>query len=361
VERPPNLSCGGGSIVDRIRPRFAAADDCSRDFPESAREPFPNEDEKDRSPSIMTEQTQDTTQPAAKRRLGRGLNALLSSAADIEPRGAGDPADNLIQIDVGTIERNPFQPRKDFETESLGELVESIKQHGILQPLLVRPHGSQHQLIAGERRWLAAKKAGLAVVPCRVMELEDQRVCEVAIEENLKRKDLNVLEKAQAFQDYLDRFGSTIEELARQLSMNRSTVSNLLRLLELPEKVKQVLRNARITSGHARALLPLEEADQLLLCKRIQAESWSVRKTEQAVRELQQGPATIDIGSKPPSESPATVEPNNHVRSLVDQLRSHLGLKIEIRQTGKETGKIIIPFESNDDFQRIVRHLRRVA
>ena len=347
--------------MDRIRPRFMAADDRSREVPISARELFSNEDEIDRLPLTMTEHTQDPGQPAAKRRLGRGLNALLSSAAEIEPRGTGDPNDSLAQIDVGTIERNPFQPRKDFESESLGELVESIKQHGILQPLLVRPHGSQHQLIAGERRWLAAKKAGLEVVPCRVLELEDQRVCEVAIEENLKRKDLNVLEKAQAFQDYLDRFGSTIEELARQLSMNRSTVSNMLRLLELPEKVKQVLRNAKITSGHARALLVLEEADQLLLCKRIQAESWSVRKTEQAVRELQQSPATIEIDSKPPSEAPAKIEPSSHILSLVDQLRSHLGLKIEIRQTGKATGKIIIPFESNDDFQRIVRHLRRVA
>ncbi len=302
-----------------------------------------------------------------RRRLGRGLHALLGGVHDephMEPAAipatsaAGTVDPSSIHVDL--IERNPFQPRKDFEAESLSELVESIKQHGVLQPLLVRPYGGQYQLIAGERRWLAAREAGLEAVPCRVLELDDRRVCEAAIEENLKRKDLNVLEKAQAFQDYLTRFNSTVEDLAKQLSMSRSTVTNYVRLLELPEFVKAALASDRITNGHARALLTLDEANQLALCKRIEAESLSVRKTEEAVRELQQGeadtipfPATAAIAS--------AAQPSNHVLQLQQQLRDVLGAKVEIRQTGKDCGKIIIAFGSNDEFEHIMRQLRRAA
>jgi ParB family chromosome partitioning protein len=306
---------------------------------------------------------------SVRRRLGRGLHALLGGSHD-EPMGeqASMPATTASTADPSTIhvdliERNPFQPRKDFEAESLSELVESIRQHGILQPLLVRPYGGQYQLIAGERRLMAAREAGLETVPCRVLEFDDRRVCEAAIEENLKRKDLNVLEKAQAFQDYLTRFDSTIDELAKQLSMNRSTVTNYIRLLELPNFVKTALASDRITNGHARALLTLDEGSQIALCKRIEAESLSVRKTEEAVRELQQQgdgqaetipfPATAAKGS--------STQPSNHVLQLQQQLRDLLGTKVEIRQSGKDAGKIIIPFQSNDEFEHILRQLRHAA
>jgi ParB family chromosome partitioning protein len=309
-----------------------------------------------------------------RRRLGRGLSALLGGgpeeqASFLQQSAIAAPQIDPSQIHIELIERNPFQPRKDFEAESLHELVESIRQHGVLQPLLVRAVGNHYQLIAGERRLLASKQAGLESVPCRVLELDDQRVCEAALEENLKRQDLNVLEKAQAFQDYLQRFGSTMEELAKQLSMNRSTVNNYLRLLELPEAVKESLRADRITNGHARALLSLPEADQLALCKRIETEALSVRATESAVRELlgrnapepaaQQADGTIPF----PVGAEQSVAPDvtNHVRSLQEQLQQQLGLKVEIKVTGKETGRIIIPFGSNDDFERIVRHLRNAA
>ncbi len=163
------------------------------------------------------------------------------------------------------IERNPFQPRKEFDRESLLELAESLMTHGMLQPLLVRPNNGGYQLIAGERRWLAAKEAGMETVPCRVLELEDKNVCEVALVENLQRKDLSDLEKAKAFQDYLDRFGGTPNDLAKQLGMNRSTVANFIRFFALPEAVKKALNAGRITNGHARSLLSLEERDQIEL------------------------------------------------------------------------------------------------
>ena len=209
--------------------------------------------------------------PKLGRRLGRGLNALLGG--DAEPRNESQtiatvdaetpPAADEIAIEL--IERNPYQPRREFEEEALLELSESIRQHGILQPLLVRSHGDHYQLIAGERRLLAAQKVGLESVTCRVLELEDKAVCEVALEENLKRRDLSVLEKAQAFQEYLKRFNTSIEELAKQLSMNRSTVSNMLRLLELAEPVKTALNKAEISAGHARALLALDELEYSIL------------------------------------------------------------------------------------------------
>ena len=310
-----------------------------------------------------------------RRRLGRGLNALLGGDAVVEEplsthsteqaTSSSQPDSSQIHIDL--IERNPFQPRKEFEADALEELAASIKRHGVLQPILVRTAGNQYQMIAGERRWLAAKQAGLKTVPCRILELEDRQVCEVAIEENLKRKDLNVLEKAQAFQDYISRFDSTMEELAKRLSMNRSTLSNYLRLLELPDFVKQMLLDNKISNGHARALLSLDEADQIALCKRIDSEGLSGRKTEQAVRSIlrrddvvkEPEPETIPFTTA--SEKKPATEMTNHVRSLQDQLRNLLGVKVEIRVSGEQSGKVVIPFHSNDEFERIVRQFRRAA
>lgn len=304
-----------------------------------------------------------------RRRLGRGLNALLGddvAATDMPvSTGSGEPTapqGELRQMPVNSIERNPYQPRTEFEASSLRELSDSIQQHGVLQPLLVRAlSNGGWQLIAGERRLMAAKQAGLATVPCRILELEEQQVCEVALEENLKRKDLNVLEKAQAFANYLQQFGRTIEELSKQLSLDRSTVSNLLRLLDLAEPVKQSLRSDKISGGHARALLSLPAEQQIALCQRIESESLSVRVTESAVREL--------LAESKPSEGTVAFDPQHktkptatqHVLSLQGQLRDLLGVPVEIKLRGKESGQILITFGSNDDFERVLRVLRRAA
>ena len=301
----------------------------------------------------------------SRRRLGRGLNALLGTASmgGTDELATGDQT----EISVELIERNPFQPRQDFDQSALNELVDSIRQHGVLQPLLVRPAGDGYQLIAGERRLISAKKAGLHQVPCRVLHLSDQQVSEVALEENLKRQDLNVLEKAIAFQDYLKRFGCTIEDLARRLSFERSTVSNMLRLLELPDSVKTDLRSDRISAGHARAILALKNEDaQTNLSQRIQQENLSVRKTEEAVRELI-APKDADVvpfpGNDETAATNATANRTSHVAGLQDQLRDWLGTNVEIKLSGKakDKGKIVIDFASNDDFERIVGKLQRAA
>lgn len=301
------------------------------------------------------------TQEPSRRRLGRGLNALLGTAA-MGSDDEGESSSSDIHVDL--IERNPFQPRHDFDQAAINELADSIRQHGVLQPLLVRSAGGGYQLIAGERRLIAAKKAGLQTIPCRVLALTDQQVSEVALEENLKRQDLNVLEKAIAFQGYLERYGCSIEELSRRLSLDRSTVSNMVRLLELPEAVKADLRSDKITAGHARALLSLKtEADRVTVCERIQKEGLSVRKIEEAVRELN---ASLDDGvvpmkGKKPKSETAVVELTPHVLSLRDQLRDWLGAAVEIKLSAKDRGKIIIDFQTSDDFERIVGKLHRAA
>ncbi len=304
-----------------------------------------------------------------RRRLGRGLNALLGddvAATDMPvSTGSGEPTaphGELRHMPVNAIERNPYQPRTEFEASSLRELSDSIQQHGVLQPLLVRAlSNGGWQLIAGERRLMAAKQAGLATVPCRILELEEQQVCEVALEENLKRKDLNVLEKAQAFANYLQQFGRTIEELSKQLSLDRSTVSNLLRLLDLAEPVKQSLRSDKISGGHARALLSLPADKQVTLCQRIESESLSVRATESAVRELlaESKPNDGTVAFDPQHKTKPTA--TQHVLSLQGQLRDLLGVPVEIKLRGKESGQILIAFGSNDDFERVLRVLRRAA
>ncbi|MCH2200533.1 MAG: ParB/RepB/Spo0J family partition protein [Fuerstiella sp.] len=297
--------------------------------------------------------------PKLKRRLGRGLNALLgtSEAESEAPVHLVSPAADEISLEL--IERNPFQPRREFDPAAIDELANSIRKHGVLQPLLVRAIEDGYELVAGERRWRAAQQVGLDNIPCRVVELEDHQVSEAAIEENLKRQDLNVLEKADAFRDYLERFGGTVEELSKRLSMNRSTVSNMMRLLELPDHVQDAVRHDRISGGHARALLPLPPEAQMELTRQIEEQNLSVRRTEEAVRRiLKSGLAPAESATVAP---PTTPEPSSHVISLQDQLREALAARIDIRLKKKESGQIVIHFGSNDDFERIVGQLRNAA
>jgi ParB family chromosome partitioning protein len=304
---------------------------------------------------------------APRRRLGRGISSLLGSLTDgpslvDENQPVETASGQFTSIDEGLIARNPYQPRKEFEEAALAEMVESITQHGVLQPLLVRPFEGAYQLIAGERRLLAARKAGLTKVPCRVIELDERGVCEVAIIENVQRTDLNDLEKAQAFQDYLDKFASTIEELAGRLGKNRSTVSNCLRLLELPDFVKIALQSGRISAGHARALLPLdEEADQIAMCQRIESEKLSVRQTEDAIREKLQSTETLPFSGGETRGNSGAVKLSNHIRDLQQQLREILGTKVDIRLKGKESGRLIVHFASHDEFERVIGFLRKAS
>ncbi|MCA9076338.1 MAG: ParB/RepB/Spo0J family partition protein [Planctomycetaceae bacterium] len=306
----------------------------------------------------MTEEYPDA-QP--KRRLGRGLNSLLGRGMAAEEGSQPVDPGSLRDLPIGNIERNPWQPRKDFDAEGMRELSDSIREHGLLQPILVRelPEGG-FQLIAGERRWKAAEQAGLSTIPARVVDVIDQTACEFALEENLKRKDLSDLEKAQAFAEYLKQFGTPVETLAKQLSMSRSAVANMLRLLDLAEPVRLALQQGKISTGHARALHPLDEAGQIAMCGRVQAESLNVRQTETAVRaHLSEQPDVVPIKLEP--DSPKKPDLSNHVLSVQEHLRELLGVKVDIKLKTNDRGQIVIPFNSNDEFEDVLRRLRRAA
>ena len=218
-----------------------------------------------------------------KRRLGRGLEALLGREEGGFEAGSLE-ASELIHVAVDQIDPNPYQPRRHFPPAEIASLADSLRQHGMIQPILVRAIGERFQLIAGERRLRASIEAQLHEIPARVMDLDDQRVFELAMVENLQREDLNAVDKATAFREYLARYGGTQEELAGRLGLDRSTVSNLIRLLELPDDVLAAVRNGEITQGHARALLGLPDPEsQCAACRRVIAESLSVRQTEALV------------------------------------------------------------------------------
>jgi ParB family chromosome partitioning protein len=289
-----------------------------------------------------------------ERRLGRGLEALLGSLDHAPSTPAGGAAGHPT-VSVFDIDPNPFQPRKDFDAAEIEALAESLRRHGLLQPLLVRKVGERYQLVAGERRLRAARQAGWSDVPVRIVEADDRRAAEFAIVENLQRKDLNPLEKASSFQQHLARYGCTQEELAARLSLDRSTIANLIRLLELPEPVQEAVRRGRISQGHARALLPLgDEAQQAAFCRSIEEQGLSVRATEELVqRAIQQedgDPAEAAAASY--SRRRARTR-RQHLAALAGELRAALGAKVEVSSSASGRGRIVIHFADHAEFERL--------
>ncbi|HIQ19661.1 MAG TPA: ParB/RepB/Spo0J family partition protein [Planctomycetes bacterium] len=316
-----------------------------------------------------------------EKRLGRGLEALLgrvaaketppqqpeTPTADVPPEaiiplrveepGAGEngPAPPTT-LPVDRIEDNPFQPRQDFNDHEILALAESLRSHGLLQPIVVRPSGDHFQLVAGQRRLLAAAQAGWTEVPVQVVEADDRQAAELALVENLQRKDLNPLEKAACFQRYLQQYGSTHEELASRLQLDRSTVSNLIRLLELPEPVQEAVRRGKISQGHARALLPLgDQREQIAFCEKIQAEGLSVRRTETLVQEMIRAADAEPLAVIGRDGSRRRRTPSAQIAALEEQFRHALGTKVHITQTSRGRGKVVIHFASHDEFERL-RH-----
>lgn len=309
------------------------------------------------------------------RRLGRGLAALLGTTNEQDVASAEQPVQEmgvendfeptasnaavgpggygLFDLNVYEIDDNPFQPRREFSETEIASLAESLREHDMLQPVLVRKIGDRYQLISGERRLRAAIQAGWSTVPARLREADDRLVAELAIVENLQRKDLNPIEKALSFKRYLDEHLCTQDELAGRLKIDRSTIANLMRLLELPEKVLDALRGGAITAGHARALLPLgNEGEQNEFAERIQAEGISVRATEQAVSDhiIKSESATIQF---PTSAAKRRRTKTDQIASLEQELRIALGTKVEIKQTAKGRGRMIVHFANADEFERI--------
>ncbi len=269
--------------------------------------------------------------------LGKGLEALIPT--DQEPAGG------VAQVPVAAIAPNPMQPRTAMDPEALAELAESIREHGLIQPLIVTRQGpEQYQLIAGERRLQAARLAGLGSVPVIVKEATPQEVLELALVENIQRSDLNPLEEASAFRHLVDEFGLTQEQVARRVGKSRVAVTNTLRLLRLPDEVREALAGGTIHEGHARALLALPTPEaQLAALKVVVQKDLSVRQTEELVRRLL---------AEPPQPRPQE-DPGPEAQALEQEFRDTLGTKVNLYRNRKGRGRLVIHFYSEEELQAI--------
>ena len=321
-----------------------------------------------------------------KKALGRGLDALISGGVvrsvavetphievaiapsapiptTVQPLGAQPPAasgdinGNAVRhIGIDTIERSPFQPRTDFDPEQLRELADSIKQRGVIQPLLVRPlktvalqgdGGRRYELIAGERRWRAAREAGLTTIPAFVREASDQEVLEIALIENLQREDLNAIEEARAYDQLATQFTLTQEQIAQKVGRSRAAVANSMRLLGLPSEVQSWIADNRLSVGHAKAILGLpSSAEQRLVAERVLKRSLTVRETEQLVEQLK-GEAKVR------SRTMTTTVKSTHVLAIEERLQQKLGTHVSVHH-GKKKGRIEIEYYGNDDLARLL-------
>jgi ParB family chromosome partitioning protein len=295
---------------------------------------------------------------------GAGCQPAAQPLADEPPPSTACPLPAAqpgpLHVDIRQIRSNPFQPRQDFQDDDLQSLCDSLRAHGLLQPIVVRRAGSGYQLVAGERRLRAAVKAGWSEVPVQVVEAEDRQMAELALVENLQRKDLNALEKAASFQRYLQAYGCTQEELAARLKLDRSTISNFIRLLELPDEVQQSLREGKITQGHARSLLPLgDQREQAALCRRIQQEGLSVRQTEALIQQIveQADAEPLSLLAPDRAKSRPRRPTSEHLAALEQEFRVALGTRVRITHTARGRGKLVIHFASHEEFERIREHI----
>lgn len=277
----------------------------------------------------------------SKRGLGRGLDSLIS----VDTVGEGERIEMLA---IGDVEPNRYQPRRDFDPEKLRELAESIRVHGVVQPIVVRPLRPGYELIAGERRWRASQLLGLTEIPAVVRSLSDGEAMEIALIENIQRQDLNPIEEARAFQRLIAEFGLTQEAVATRVSRSRPQVTNTLRLLQLSPDIQEYVSRGTLSMGHARAILPLTLEQQTALAARVIQDGLSVRQVEEAVKRQQEAP----------KKAPATrgkTEARNY-RRWESELKQRLSTQVRITHSG-DKGRIEVEFCSQDDLERILEIL----
>lgn len=284
---------------------------------------------------------------AKKNVLGRGLGALIDVSDDQQERQLLHSPSAVSEIPLKNISLNPFQPRTSFDEEALNELVMSVMEHGIIQPITVRRAAdNSYQLITGERRLRAAQKAGLKRIPAYVREAGDENMLELALVENIQREDLDAIEVAISYQRLIEEFSLTQEGLGDRVGKKRATITNYLRLLNLPVEVQTAIREKKISMGHARALAGIEDrAFQLKVFTRILSDDLSVRKVESLAQK-----AKKEEGTEPVTHD----DPRSDYEDLREHLSHYFGATIEFKRSNKGTGRIVIPFKSDEDLQRIV-------
>lgn len=279
----------------------------------------------------------------ARKVLGRGLSALLGEEPGTAER------EELVEIDIDQIEPNSEQPRTIFEETSLEELAQSIRVNGIVQPILIRKKGQKYQLIAGERRWRAAQRAGFKKMQAIVREVDDDRMLEIALIENIQRQELNAVEEARAYRKLIDTVGLTQDKVAERVGKNRTTITTFLRLLKLPDDILGLVEQNKISAGHARVLLMANDAaSQRNLARKIIDKALSVRETEKAVKRAASG------GSQLSAEKQIKPKLDANLKAAETKLRRHLGTQVHIQPDGNGTGgKLTIEYYSNSDLDRI--------
>jgi len=295
-----------------------------------------------------------TTTSGPRKALGRGLESLLPATRP-EPVGPTVLSGQSVRdLPVTEIDPNPYQTRTQFDEQALNELAASILANGVVQPIVVRPHDGRFQLIAGERRWRAAKKVGRESIPAVIKQVSNEQAMEMTIVENLQREGLNPMEEARAFERLAREFNLTQEQMSQRTGRERASIANLLRFLRLPEQVQHSLEKGDLTAGHAKVLLMLETPEAILsTAQKIRASSLSVRQTEELVHRLlapQDGQTSSEAKPKP------VIDPN--VRAAQDEMQRALGVRVTIRDN-KGKGKIVIEYASLEDFDRVVEALQR--
>ena len=295
---------------------------------------------------------------AKKKRLGRGLDALLSKPVAETASLAGSREDGpLKDIPVDLLQRGQYQPRLDIRQDSLEELAASIRVQGVVQPIVARPIGKagdsqRYEIVAGERRWRAAQMAGLEAIPAIVRDLPDEAAIALALIENIQREDLNPLEEARALDRLIREFDLTHGEAAEAVGRSRASVSNLLRLLDLSDKVKPMLESRQIEMGHARALLSITDGvQQYDAARQVVRKGLSVRETERLVRRMLEGAAGKAAGKK-------AVSPNADIRRLEVEVSEKLGAKVSLQHSKKGSGKLVISYNTLDELDGILKHIR---
>lgn len=289
-----------------------------------------------------------------KKGLGRGLDALFSSSEintqEISVTNTKKDAEKGISyIGINDIKPNKDQPRKNFDEEKISELADSIKENGLIQPVILRKSGKGYEIVAGERRWRACRKAGLKEIPCIIKELTDEQNMLIAIIENMQREDLNPIEEAEGISQMITVFGMTQEQVSKSVGKSRPYITNVLRLLKLPEKIQSMVSEGKLTSGHARALAGLDnQKKQIEFAEKIEREGLSVRETEKLMKS-ENSPAKRTAKRK--------AEKNADVKRVEEDLKNVLGTKVNLSQNGKK-GKIEIEYYSREELERLIELLK---
>ena len=291
-----------------------------------------------------------------KRGLGRGLNALINTGTDTESKEDEKESNEYkeVFVNISLVEPNRNQPRKEFDKDALSELANSIKQYGILQPIIVQKNEDMYEIIAGERRWRAAKEAGLTEVPVIIRDYDKQKVMEISIIENIQREDLNPIEEAMAYQSLMEEYGLKHDELAEKVSKNRSTITNSMRLLKLSKNIQQMLIDGRISTGHAKVLLSVEDInEQEKIAQELIDKSLSVRELEKLVKKY----------TKPRKKKDDKDDKDYSLfyREYEDRLKDILGTKVQINTKDKNKGRIEIDYYSAAELERIVELLNSIV